>query len=52
MNIMMVGEAFSLRDQMLCNEQDLSEIDNYLNVYHKEEAAKKEALEEEAKARM
>ena len=38
--IMMVGEAFSIRDQMVCNQQDLKEIDEYINVYSTEKSLK------------
>ena len=50
--IMMVGEAFSIRDQMVCNQQDLKEIDEYINVYNTDESLKEMELEDEGAARM
>ena len=44
-NIMMLGEAFSLRDQMECNETDLKEIDEFLDIFSSEEC-RKEATQE------
>ena len=49
---MMVGEAFSLRDQMVCSQKDLSEIYEYISVYNTEESLKEETLEDEGTARM
>ena len=50
--IMMVGEAFSIRNQMVCNQQDLKEIDEYINVYNTEESLKEIDLEDEGAAQM
>ena len=44
-NIMMLGEAFSLRDQMECTETDLKEIDEFLDIFSSEEC-RKEATQE------
>ena len=44
-NIMMLGEAFSMRDQMECSETDLKEIDEFLDIFSSEEC-RKEATQE------
>ena len=48
---MMVGEAFSLRDQMVCSQKDLLEIYEYISMYHTEESEKEEPLEDESTER-